>query len=44
MLVSHLTSEMTTSVDDKVYFAKSSFFTLNWISVDYGSFYEDAKS
>lgn len=43
VLMSHLTSEMTTRLDDMVTFANSSFSTLNWIDVDYSSFYEDVK-
>ncbi|KAK4726332.1 hypothetical protein R3W88_031249 [Solanum pinnatisectum] len=44
LLVSHLTSEMTTSVDDLVYYTNFAFSTLNWIDADYGLFYEDAKN
>ncbi|KAK4713624.1 hypothetical protein R3W88_019531 [Solanum pinnatisectum] len=44
MLVSHITSRKTTSMDDMVYFANSAFVTLNWLGVDYGSFDEDIKN
>ncbi|KAK4728745.1 hypothetical protein R3W88_021733 [Solanum pinnatisectum] len=43
MLVSHLTSETTTSVDDMVTLANRAFTTLNWFGADYGSFYKDVK-
>ncbi|XP_055819511.1 uncharacterized protein LOC129888584 [Solanum dulcamara] len=43
MLVSHLTSGMTTSVDDMVTLANHAFTTLNWFGAYYGSFYKDVK-
>ena len=44
VLVSHLTSGTTTSVDDMVNFANSYFSILDWIGDDYGSFNEDVKN
>lgn len=44
LLVSYLTSEKTTSVNDVVNFANSAFSTLNWIGYDYDSFYKDVKN
>ncbi|PHU27987.1 hypothetical protein BC332_00080 [Capsicum chinense] len=42
-LVSQLTSGTTTSLDDMVNFANSSFTMLNLFCADYGSFYNDVK-
>lgn len=44
VLVPYLTSEMTTSMVTMVAFANSTFSTLNWVDVDYGSSYEDVKN
>ncbi|KAM3396820.1 hypothetical protein P3S68_000332 [Capsicum galapagoense] len=42
-LVCQLTSGTTTSLDDMVNFANSSFTMLNLFCADYGSFYNDVK-